>query len=57
MKRYIQPFAEIITVMTAEDLLLGGSDDVAPLDPGGQIDVGGDDPDPNPVNRSLWDED
>ena len=58
MKRYMKPFAEIIPVVTAENLLLKGSDDVAPLNPGDPVVVGGDDDDTStPVNRSLWDED
>ena len=58
MKRYLQPMAEIIPVTTAENLLLDGSDDVAPINPGDPVVVGGDDDDTStPVNRSLWDED
>ena len=54
----MKPFAEIIPVVTAENLLLKGSDDVAPLNPGDPVVVGGDDDDTStPVNRSLWDED
>lgn len=56
MKRYIQPFTEIIPLMTIENLLLGGSDQVNPLQPGDDIIIDGDERETNSTSRSLWDE-
>ena len=57
MRKYIKPNTEIIPSMTAENLLLKGSDDVNRLDqqPTDLV-VGGDDNSSNTFNKSLWDE-
>lgn len=56
MKKYIQPFIEIIPSTTSENLLLEGSHDIEKIEPGegGPIEVGGDEA--NTFNKSLWDE-
>ena len=56
MKKYIQPYTEIIPSTTSENLLLEGSYAMETIKPGegGPIEVGGDEA--NTFNKSLWDE-
>ena len=55
MKKYIQPYTEIIPSTTSENLLFKGSYDIDNLTPSGDepIEVGSD---ANSYNQSLWDE-
>ena len=55
MKKYIQPYTEIIPSKTSEKLLLEGSHDIGNLTPSDEpIEVGGDNT--NSFSKSLWDE-